>query len=166
MDEVIDEAVGEEVILVNVVMSTGDDESTQDSQGDEDVVRTPAPSVNNDDVRESKYDRVSGENDRRGTKCVIENERCITHNCGTRMIKVSAKKWVKNRKTGLFGTKTIKETKMICIDRNGGLETNSCVDSDVTRRGADNELLKGGQNNKSEQFSVSSERQIRKGESS
>ena len=64
------------------------------------VTRTTAPSLKN------KNSKGSVQN---ATKCDIDKNRmCNTHNCGTRTIKVTTKKWVMNKKTGLFGNKNVK----------------------------------------------------------
>ena len=102
------------------------------------------------EVMMNQYDRVQAEYGDRGTKCMIESKRCITHGCRTREIKVSAKKWVMNKKTGIFGWRTSKETKRICILKNGGLESNSSLEPIKTRLGNSDLALKGGKNNQSE----------------
>ena len=57
-------------------------------------------------------------------KCDINKDRrCNTHNCGTRTIKISTKKWALNKKTGLYGNKSVKVTKLICISKNGGSDS-------------------------------------------
>ena len=77
-----------------------------------------------------------------GDKCVINEERmCSTHNCGTRTIKVSSDKWVKNNETGLYSMKKVKVSKLICVYRNGGLE--SPQKSTPTRTRAANQNLVG-----------------------
>ena len=81
---------------------------------------------------------------------MIESKRCITHGCMTREIKVSAKKWVKNKKTGIFGWRTSKETKLICILKNGGLDSKSSLEQVETRLGNSDLALKGGKNNQSQ----------------
>ena len=57
-------------------------------------------------------------------KCEInEDRRCVVHLCGNRTFKVSSDKWLLNKKTGLYGTRKVKVSKLICIARNGGTES-------------------------------------------
>ena len=59
-------------------------------------------------------------------RCEInEDRRCVVHLCGARTIKISSGKWLLNKKTGLYGTKKVKVSKLICIARNGGVESPS-----------------------------------------
>ena len=87
-------------------------------------------------------DKVSDGISGTGDESVINEERRYsTHNCGTRTIKVSSDKWVKNNKTGLYSTKKVKVSKLICVYRNGGLE--SPQKSTPTRTRAANQNLVG-----------------------
>ena len=40
-------------------------------------------------------------------------------------VKVSSDKWMLNEKTGLYGTRKVKVSKLICVAKNGGLESPS-----------------------------------------
>ena len=57
-------------------------------------------------------------------KCEIDKNRmCIVHDCGTRTVKITSKKWMLNKKTGLYGSRSVKVSKLICVAKNGGLES-------------------------------------------
>ena len=75
-------------------------------------------------------------------KCVLSDRVCSTHGCGTRVIKVSSKRWVMNKKTGLYGNKTVKVNRLICNFKNGGPKSRM-VTQDVARADGDVEILAG-----------------------
>ena len=104
----------------------------------DDVVMNTTPSVG--DVRmNGAHDIGSTRECGELTKCIINEERrCAVHNCGTRMIKVTSSKWVKNKKTGLYVTRSVKVPKLICVERNGGLESPSRSTPTRTRAGKSN----------------------------
>ena len=64
----------------------------------DDVAMSTTPSVG-EKMMNRVHDRGSARECVEVTKCVInEDRRCITHDCGTRTIKVTSSKWVKKRK--------------------------------------------------------------------
>ena len=73
-----------------------------------------------------------GENN---VKCSIENKRCVTHQCGTKSIKVTNKKWDWIEKKKQFGYTSKKTTKYICLVRISGQGTPSVDNSGVSMRG-------------------------------
>ena len=104
----------------------------------DDVMMNTTPSVG--DVRmNGAHDIGSTRECGELTKCVINEERrCAVHNCGTRTTKVTSSKWVKNKKTGLYVTRSVKVPKLICVERNGGLESPSRSTPTRTRAGKSN----------------------------
>ena len=166
------EAVTIDLSQDGVVRTKTDMESTTGEQGDRSI-GIPAPSMDSgvetnemkssgmrrpgdrsmmcdttpsSDGMMNQYDRVRDGCGDEGTKCVIESRKCITHGCMTREIRVSAKRWVKNKKTGIFGWRTSKETKQICKFKNGGLESDSSLGPIETRLGENYLALKGEKN--------------------
>ena len=106
-----------------VSVKNDDDEDDQRCLQHDEYGSTATPSVNNGDVESYEGMNSEGSSHNNG-KCDISIDRkCITHNCGTRAIKVSTKKWALNKKTGLFGNKYVKVTKLICISKNGGSDS-------------------------------------------
>ena len=96
----------------------------------EEVSVLPAPSVTNIATKGSSQ---------QFERCDIgPNRMCNTHNCGTRTVKVTSTKWTKNTKTGIFGNKSIKVTKLICIEKNGGQEAPRNSTPTRTRLGSRN----------------------------
>ena len=69
------------------------------------------------------------------TKCELSDDVCNTHGCGTRVIKVASKRWVMNKKTGLYGNRTVKVNKRICIMKNGGPDTRMVTQNETRASG-------------------------------
>ena len=77
-------------------------------------------------VQLESVNNAEGSHTNLNLRCEInEDRRCVVHLCGTRTIQVSSDKWLLNKKTGLYGTKKVKVSKLICIARNGGVESPS-----------------------------------------
>ena len=64
---------------------------------------------------------------------IDEKRRCIVHLCGTRTVKVTSNKWLINKKTGQYWTRKVKVSKLICVAKNGGLESPSKYTPTKTR---------------------------------
>ena len=110
-DEVCNVDVGDMPDDVGVLVknTTGDRDVKMTSMmcitGNDELLSTPPPD------RTGSKGRVQNCN-------IDKNKMCTVYNCGTRVIKVSSKKWVYNKKTVLYGYRYQKTNKLICIDKN------------------------------------------------
>ena len=79
--------------------------------------------------------------DDRVLKCDILGGRCVTHDCVTEKIKVTAKQWKWKEKQKSFGYVSVKQTKLLCSARIRGstapvIPTRTRPATTTTQRGA------------------------------
>ena len=123
-----------------MVTVQGDDKHDIDDMKRDDDEPPPTPSTAKNVHLKSLPDNMGRSNDE---KCNIDkNGMCTIHECGTRSIKVTSKKWMLSKKTGLYGSRNVKVSKLICVAKNGGLISPRKSTHDRTRVGVSN--VKGG----------------------
>ena len=88
----------------------------------------------------------TGVGDNTDAKCVLSDKGCSTHGCDTRVIKVSSKRWLMNKRTGLYGNKTVKVDRLICTYKNGGPKSRM-VTKNEARASGESEFLSGALGN-------------------